>query len=178
MAAHSQLTAVSALVPTLSITGLFNFVHIAEQLKDDILLAQPAEELEREAPEILPPSVIKLLSETCRITSDDVDLLWTELQHLIWHTQDLFPPTLDKIILQHGHDVGLAADTLYPPQHCCIQPTCARMLKGFCLKKTYFQKVVLYSLDRGAVPAYSVSLYCPGMSWPLCALNKKLITSN
>jgi hypothetical protein len=166
-----QLAAVSVLVPTLSITGLFKFIHIAEQLKDDILLAQPAEEPEHEAPEILPPSIIKLLSETCGITLDDVDLLWTELRKLIWHTQDLFPPTLDKIILEHGHDVGLAADTLYPPQHCCIQPTCVRMHKGLCLKKTYFQKVVLYSLDRGAVPAYSVSLYCPGVSWPLSALN-------
>jgi hypothetical protein len=84
-----QLAAVSALVPTLSITGLFKFIHIAEQLKDDILLAQPAEEPEHEAPEILPPSIIKLLSETCGITLDDVDLLWTELRKLIWHTGPL-----------------------------------------------------------------------------------------
>ena len=44
----SKLATISALVPTLSIIGLFNFIHIAKQLKDDILLAQPAEELPNE----------------------------------------------------------------------------------------------------------------------------------
>ena len=41
---HSELATISALVPTLSVIGLFNFIHIAKQLKDNILLAQPAEE--------------------------------------------------------------------------------------------------------------------------------------
>ena len=41
---RSELATISALVPTLSIIGLFNFIHIAKQLKDDILLAQLAKE--------------------------------------------------------------------------------------------------------------------------------------
>ncbi|KAF8233444.1 hypothetical protein L208DRAFT_1266778, partial [Tricholoma matsutake] len=50
--------------------------------------------------------------------------------------------------------------TLYPPQHSCIQSGCPHASRGHCLKKTYYWRVVLYTLDCGAVPAYSVSLYC------------------
>jgi len=64
---RSELATISALVPTLSIIGLFNFIHVAKQLKDDILLAQPAEEPEHQAPEVLPPSVADVTSFLARI---------------------------------------------------------------------------------------------------------------
>ncbi|KAF8233503.1 hypothetical protein L208DRAFT_1066856, partial [Tricholoma matsutake] len=50
--------------------------------------------------------------------------------------------------------------TFYPPQHSSIQLGCSCARKGLCMKKTYYWKAVLYTLDCGAVPAYSVSLYC------------------
>jgi CxC5 like cysteine cluster associated with KDZ transposases len=158
------LANISAQVPTLSIIGLFNFIHIAKQLRNDILLAQPAEEPEDEAPGVLPPSMTKLLADSCVISLEDVNLLWDELRLLIWGTYDFIVPHLDKVVLKYRHSLGLAADTLYPPQHSCIQSGCSHARKGLCMKKTYYQKAVLYTLDHGAVPAYSVSLYCEGVS--------------
>jgi hypothetical protein len=57
------LANISARVPTLSVSGLFNFICISKQLKNDILLAQPAEEPENEAPEVLPLSMTRLLAD-------------------------------------------------------------------------------------------------------------------
>jgi hypothetical protein len=65
------LANVSAQVPTLLIIGLFNFICIAKQLRNDILLAQPAEEPEDEALGVLPPSVTKLLADSCAILLED-----------------------------------------------------------------------------------------------------------
>jgi hypothetical protein len=65
---HSELANISALVPKLSIIRLFNFIHITRQLKDDILLAQPAEEPKHQAPEVLPLSITKLLVDSCRVS--------------------------------------------------------------------------------------------------------------
>ena len=44
---------ISDRVPMLSVPHLFHFICISKQLKNDILLAQPAEEPEDEAPEVL-----------------------------------------------------------------------------------------------------------------------------
>ena len=122
----------------LSVPHLFHFICISKQLKNDILLAQPAEEPEDEAPEVLPPSVTKLLADSCAISLEDVGLLWDELRQLIWGTYDFVAPRLDLVILKYGHDLGLAADTLYPPQHSCVQPGCSRACRGLCLKKMYY----------------------------------------
>ncbi|KAF8228395.1 hypothetical protein L208DRAFT_1488337, partial [Tricholoma matsutake] len=96
----------------------------------------------------------------CAISLEDVGLLWDELRQLIWGTYTFVAPRLDLVILKYGHDLGLAADMLYPPQHSCVQPGCSRACRGLCLKKTYYRRAVLYTLGHGAVPAYSVSLYC------------------
>ncbi|KAF8221573.1 hypothetical protein L208DRAFT_1216047, partial [Tricholoma matsutake] len=68
----------------LSVPHLFHFICISKQLKNDILLTQPAEEPEDEAPKVLPPSVTKLLADSCAILLEDVGLLWDELRQLIW----------------------------------------------------------------------------------------------
>jgi hypothetical protein len=48
----------------LLVPHLFHFICISKQLKNNILLAQPAEEPEDKAPEVLPPSVTKLLADS------------------------------------------------------------------------------------------------------------------
>ncbi|KAF8231039.1 hypothetical protein L208DRAFT_1279247, partial [Tricholoma matsutake] len=101
-----------------------------------------------------------LLANSCNIQMEDVDVLWMELQHLIWDEEDFPRRDLAGTILKYGHGLGFVPDTLYPPQHSCIQPVCPWVSKGLCLKKTYYQKVVLYTLDWGDVPAYAISLYC------------------
>jgi hypothetical protein len=163
MATLSTLASVSTLVPTLTIVGLFDFIFIAKQLHDDILLPQPAEESEHNPPDILPPTMTRLLAGACGIQFQEVEMLWAELRHLIWSKQDFPTHNLTEMIHNHGHGLGFTADTLYPPQHSCIQPACPRRTKGHLLKKTYNQKAVLYTLERGAVPAYAISLYCEGV---------------
>lgn len=101
------LVNIAAQVPTLSIIGLFNLICISKQLKNDVLLAQPAEEPEDVAPEVLPLSVIKLLADSCAI------LLWDELL-LIWGTYDFVTPHLVKVVLKYGHGLGLAVLELFP----------------------------------------------------------------
>ena len=81
----SELATISALVPTFSI---INFIHIAQQPKDDILIAQLAEEPEHPAPEVLPLSMTELLADSCGISLEDVTLLWNELRVLVWGTHD------------------------------------------------------------------------------------------
>ena len=49
----AMLMNISMLMPNISIMGLFTFIYIAKQLRDNILLPQPAEEPEDNAPEIL-----------------------------------------------------------------------------------------------------------------------------
>jgi hypothetical protein len=75
----------------------------------------------------------------------NVSLLWDELRLLIWGTYDFIAPHLDKVVLKYGHGLGLATDTLYPPQHSCVQSGCSRARKGLCMKKTYYWKAVLYT---------------------------------
>jgi hypothetical protein len=120
---HSELMNISALVPKLSIIRLVNFIP------------QPAEEPEHQVPEVLPLSITKLLADSCRVSFEDVGMLWNELRVMIWGTDDFVASTLDKTILRYGPGLGLAADTLYPPTHSCIQPGCAHVSKGLCIVK-------------------------------------------
>jgi hypothetical protein len=75
---------------------LFHFICISKELKNDILLTQPAEP-EDEAPKVLPPSVTKLLADSCAISLEDVGLLWDELRQLIWGTYDFVALHLDLV---------------------------------------------------------------------------------
>jgi len=79
MATLATLASVSKLVPTITVVGLFDFIFIAKQLRDDVLLAQPAEESEADAPEILPPTMTRLFASACSIQFGEVEMLWAEL---------------------------------------------------------------------------------------------------
>jgi hypothetical protein len=92
------LTNISAWVPTLSVSGLFNFICISKQLKNDILLAQPVEEPENEAPEVLPLSMTRLLADSCAILLEHVTLLWDELRQLIWGTYNFTASNLGEVM--------------------------------------------------------------------------------
>jgi hypothetical protein len=105
-----------------------------------------------------------LLYLSCVILLEHVSLLWDELRQLIWGTYNFVASNLDEVILEYGHGLGLAADMLYSPQHSYIQSGCPCVSRGLCLKKSYCWKVVLYTLGCGAIPAYSINLYCKGVS--------------
>lgn len=50
--------------------------------------------------------------------------------------------------------------TIYPPFHYCQNPDCERASKGLSLKKEETRRAVLFTLDNGAIPVYSIHLYC------------------
>jgi hypothetical protein len=64
------------------------------------------------------------------------------------------------------YEWALASCTLYPPSHTCRKPHCSRTSKGLLLTKAEAQQCVLYTLDQGLIPVYSVQLYCEGRFSP------------
>jgi hypothetical protein len=129
----------------------------------------------------LPPTVNGFLGDCCDLSSDSVDRCWDVLKGVVWHGEDVFRDKSDSVFIEYGHHRGLsefscvvycltpflthinqASHTIYPPQHTCTNPGCSRTKKGLLLKKAEARQVVLYTLDKGALPAYSVHLYCEG----------------
>jgi hypothetical protein len=55
-----------------SLPKIFLLIVSAIKLKDDILLAQPAEHSSTEPPDYLPPSIVVLLSCICNLTESIV----------------------------------------------------------------------------------------------------------
>ena len=53
----------------------FDFICIAKQLRNDLLLVQSAEEPEEVPSDILPPTVTGLLAKSCGIQLHDVNML-------------------------------------------------------------------------------------------------------
>ena len=72
-------------------------------------------------------------------------------------TQCVTDPCLDVVYLTN---LCVASNTLYPPNIHCSTPGC---LYRAPLKKAQQRNVVLFTLHRGALPAYAVHLACPGM---------------
>jgi hypothetical protein len=159
----ATLAYIAAAAPDLSILALYLFIHIARQLKNDIILTQPRDIPEDSPPAHLPPSVKMVLGRSCGIADEKVDELWSVLKVEVWDGQGIVPAKLDEVLTRNGIDVGLLPNVLYPPRHSCVQPGCSRSTNAFCLKQTKNQEVVLYTLTQGAVPAYAVSLYCTGV---------------
>ncbi|KAF8347656.1 hypothetical protein F5887DRAFT_864218, partial [Amanita rubescens] len=78
---------------------------------------------------------------------------WDILKSVIWYEAGSFSSSdSEEYFAQHG------SQTLYPPQHTCPNPSCTHA--GRALKKAEQRQVVVFTLDRGAIPARSVHLYC------------------
>jgi len=56
----------------------------------------------------------------------------------------------------------IAFDTIFPLSHYCMTSGCTRNAR-LMLKKSQSRQVVLFTLDRGAVPVWSTHLYCERM---------------
>ncbi|KAG2028670.1 hypothetical protein BDR03DRAFT_1003872 [Suillus americanus] len=63
-----------------------------------------------------------------------------------------------------AHLMSLAAKTFYPPYNMCPDRGCDRHKKGLRLSKAQQLRAIYFSLDDGAVPAYSISMQCEGCS--------------
>ena len=144
-------------------------------------------------PEHLPPSVSQFLTNSLDIPSHCIQECWAVFKDVIWDH-----PTVDQVkqaekdaFRLHGKQCGLseyspdhhttfcsnfppAERTIYPDQHCCINPVCTCATKGLPLKKEQQQHAVIFMAADGAFPAWSIHLYCIG-KWP-CYLFSSLLT--
>jgi hypothetical protein len=162
----------------LTLGKILHFITCTSHLRDDILLTQPTTQPATAAPDVLPPSVATFLGAVLGIPQPFVDRCWTIFRNTVWDNDEQFiHQDLDGIFRQHGLPFGistcihnscnhvvltslsyLASQTLYPPQHTC--PDCSRDENPGRITKSEQRQAVLYTLDRGAIPVYSVHLYC------------------
>ncbi|KAI9567553.1 hypothetical protein HD554DRAFT_2192833 [Boletus coccyginus] len=139
----------------LSIKQLNRFVNLAQSLKWDILLVQPAGQPENEPPDNLSISIERFLADACSLSHEQVTILWTIMQLSVWYDQ---PTENYALFLQHGpvH----VPDALFPPQHTCKNGHCLCALKGQLLMKAEQWQAILYTLDRGPIITKHVHLQC------------------
>jgi hypothetical protein len=96
-----------------SLPKIFLLIVSAIKLKDDILLAQPAEHSSTEPPDYLPPSVVVLLSRICSLTESIVEGYWRILKGIVWNeglaNTAMCPEALEAQFAKHGQDRGFRA---------------------------------------------------------------------
>ncbi|KAI0078361.1 hypothetical protein K474DRAFT_1641748 [Panus rudis PR-1116 ss-1] len=148
-----------ALLDSISTTDLFKFITHAAQLRNDILLAQPATHPLHTPPAHLPTTIAQYLSEACNIPIDFVPQCWVALRDIVWERSCIEALREDPAIAfsQYGSKLGLERDTFYLPNTICTTPGCSHQSP---LKNAKQKAVLYYTLDRGVLPAWDVQLYC------------------
>ena len=63
------------------------YIRLVQHLKNDILLAQPAELSLEQAPEILPPTISLFLSNALNVPQESMQDSWEILKDHIWECQ-------------------------------------------------------------------------------------------
>ncbi|KAJ7936288.1 hypothetical protein B0H13DRAFT_1946806, partial [Mycena leptocephala] len=135
----------------LTLTQTLTFIRLLSLLKDDIILAQPYYIPTTEAPLVLPASITAFediwASPTPEQTNQDDESLF---EHHGW----------SRGITSTSYVVTRYYTThhcLIPPSHECTNSMCNRVNP---LKKAECRQAVVYTLDKGVRPAWSIHLYC------------------
>ena len=66
-------------------------------------------------------------------------------------------------VLEANAGLFAAAKTIYPPQFTCNNTDCPRNKKGMTLSKCKQREAILHTIDSGALPVWSIHLYCEGI---------------
>ncbi|KAJ3524994.1 hypothetical protein NMY22_g10758 [Coprinellus aureogranulatus] len=150
----------------LTLQGLLVAAKYIHLLKDDILIAQDANDNVRlleegtGAPPRLPVSVGELISGTLGLDYDDMAQFWEILGEILWE------PMVDDIpcngtdflaFKHHGWKQGLTAFPLFPPSQFCTNVRCDYRQP---LKRQIHKFGVIYTRANGAQLGHHVHLYC------------------
>ncbi|KAF7332740.1 hypothetical protein MKEN_00157500 [Mycena kentingensis (nom. inval.)] len=142
----------------LTLDQTMRFSRLLAVIKNDIVLVYPASTPTTKAPPLLSPVFQEFIAEAVDIELPTVSSAWRRLKDDIWK---LSPPVLneeeEEYFRKYGWKRGLTSLTLYPPTHYCDNPGCDRTNP---LKKATTRQVMVYTLSKGAMPAYEVQLYC------------------
>ncbi|KAJ7157857.1 hypothetical protein C8R43DRAFT_882920 [Mycena crocata] len=142
-----------------TLSQIFAFTRLLSVLKNDITLCQPVNIATGEAPPVLPAAIALFVSNAVGFAIECIPKLWELLRVDVWSLTDTELSAKEEELFQiHGWKHGLTSLTLFPPTHECQNPQCSRATP---LKKPEARQIVVYTLNKGAVPAWTVHLYCP-----------------
>ena len=157
---------------------LFQFALFASQLRNDILLMQPISfDFASGALPILSPAIIQFLAKITSIPVDLIPQVWLALGPSTMCSKfdallNMSHQTQLYERFGHLHGIGesisikysreslnfiLAYCTLYPPSFFCSNRSCRH--HQIMLRKSEARAIVLFTVS-GAIPAWSVHLYC------------------
>ncbi|KAF6758035.1 hypothetical protein DFP72DRAFT_808407 [Ephemerocybe angulata] len=145
------------LAESITLLDVLKFAVNAAHAEEFILLTQPAERPLQLVPVILPPAVCVMLSKCCGLPVAAMPHLWSAFGSQIWQQKTSLLQDDFAVYLVHGPE-----DQLLPPFRSCSNHGCTRTERGLRMNKVEQRRVVLLTLDRGAVPATSIHLYCEG----------------
>ncbi|KAJ7601708.1 hypothetical protein DFH06DRAFT_1276631 [Mycena polygramma] len=140
---------------TLTFHQVTTFIRLLSLLKNDIILVQPYYIKTTEAPLVLPTNITSFVAQAIGIDPDSVAGCWRVLKEEVW--QHPSPEEVTEAEELFFTQYGWTALSLYPPSHECQNLHCGRTNP---LKKAECRQVVVYTLDKGVRPAWSIHLYC------------------
>ncbi|EIN03778.1 hypothetical protein PUNSTDRAFT_77731, partial [Punctularia strigosozonata HHB-11173 SS5] len=170
----SQFTTLIATDPllmgTLSLSSLVLFIRLTTHLKSRLLWSCSASW--SGAPLHLPPEIVQFLCRALHASEALVVRCWSVLRDQIWesadacgsHSDELLPIAGDllDIFLRHGVDLGISAYEFYPRERGCLDPRCqVRCRVQMELAREIPMRVVVFTREWGALPAWSHSARCP-----------------
>ncbi|KAF7311125.1 hypothetical protein HMN09_00656700 [Mycena chlorophos] len=143
----------------LSVPQLALFTRLLSGLKNDILLVQPARLSAEKAPAALPPSIVEFISRAVGIHQERVPVLWKELKSEVWAMEPaVLGESEEELFRKYGWKLGLTSLTLYPPSPFCLNSACSHRTT---LKDCKTRQAVVYTVDKGVMPAHAIRLHCP-----------------
>ncbi|KAF8799170.1 hypothetical protein BYT27DRAFT_7228010 [Phlegmacium glaucopus] len=133
--------------PPVTFEQLVRFISFASRLRNEILLVQPGSfNFESHSRPVLPPSIQEFISESCYIPLPSINIIWKFLAQTAWNIDlNITPAT--------------AFRSIFPPSHQCMNTSCKRFQR-LMLKKAESRQAVLFTMDYGAIPVWSVHLIC------------------
>ncbi|KAF7305379.1 hypothetical protein HMN09_00790100 [Mycena chlorophos] len=144
---------------SITLHELTTMTRLLSVLKNDILLPQPPNIDISGPPPLLGPNIVEFLVDCLGLPADTIRACWDGFKEEVWTAP---MPTLSKeekgMFAEHGWHRGLTYLTLFPPMHQCRNDDCTHTTP---LKKEESRQVVVYTVADGAVPAWSIHLYCP-----------------
>ncbi|KAF7300480.1 hypothetical protein HMN09_00932200 [Mycena chlorophos] len=135
----------------LSVKQLALFTRLLSVLRNDILLVQPARLSSQRAPSALPPSIIEFISLAVGVNKDRVPVLWKELKGEVWEMEPAMLGEDEEALFRNLLDT-LSTKSLLPERGMHSSNHAQRLQDG---------QVVVYTVDKGVMPAHSIQLHCP-----------------
>ncbi|KAF7349146.1 hypothetical protein MVEN_01436900 [Mycena venus] len=159
---------------TFAHTDVVKYIELVGLLKPTPALAylQRSHQLSVPPP-TLPANVHEFLRACFDVPDETAKLAWNLFRQIAWE----FKPAPDeqkanrikhvKLFLSHGIEQHIGVYSLSPPTRVCLDPDCGQplfsdpsVLRDKELAKVKDHPITIFTLDLGAVPGFSTSVYC------------------